>query len=361
VSDAAAEPSAGGDEPGAGRITRARALLLVAFAVAVTLALYLFVPRLAGLDETWQRIKQGSPAWLALAFGFELLSFGGYILLFRTVFADTADRIGWRASYEISMGGVVATRLLAAGGAGGIAFTAWALTRFGLGAREVAARMTAFLVLLYAVFMAALVVDGLGLWLGLIPGPAPFGLTVGAAILGGSAIVIALAMSATPRDLPARARESISEERPRLATVLKWLATVPATMGRGVRGAMRLARREPLRSLGGAIAWWGFDIATLWACFHAFGGTPAAGVIVLAYFVGMLGNLLPLPGGIGGVEGGMIGAFAAFGVNGGLALVAVLAYRGFAFWLPMVPGLIAYLTLRRTIRREGEATPSPAS
>ncbi|HLM31908.1 MAG TPA: hypothetical protein VK326_09645 [Solirubrobacterales bacterium] len=148
MSDAAAEPSAGGDEAGAGRITRARALLLVAFAVAVTLALYLFVPRLAGLDETWQRIKQGSPAWLALAFGFELLSFGGYILLFRTVFADTADRIGWRASYEISMGGVVATRLLAAGGAGGIAFTAWALTRFGLGAREVAARMTAFLVLL---------------------------------------------------------------------------------------------------------------------------------------------------------------------------------------------------------------------
>jgi hypothetical protein len=72
-------------------------------------------------------------------------------------------------------------------------------------------------------------------------------------------------------------------------------------------------------------------------------------VIVVAYFVGTLANTLPLPGGIGGVEGGMIGALAAFGVDPGLALIAVLAYRGFAFWLPIVPGAIAFLTLRRTV------------
>ena len=47
----------------------------------------------------------------------------------------------------------------------------------------------------------------------------------------------------------------------------------------------------------------------------------------MAYFVGMLGNLLPLPGGLGGVDGGMIGAFAAFGVDADLAVVAVLVYR----------------------------------
>ena len=58
----------------------------------------------------------------------------------------------------------------------------------------------------------------------------------------------------------------------------------------------------------------------------------------MAYFLGMLGNLLPLPGGIGGVDGGMIGAFIAFGVDSQLAIVAVLAYRGFSFWLPDDPG-----------------------
>ena len=68
----------------------------------------------------------------------------------------------------------------------------------------------------------------------------------------------------------------------------------------------------------------------------------------------MLGNLLPLPGGIGGVDGGMIGAFVAFGVDVGYAVVAVLTYRAFAFWLPTIPGAIAYLQLRRTRRALAE-------
>ena len=84
--------------------------------------------------------------------------------------------------------------------------------------------------------------------------------------------------------------------------------------------------------------WWGFDIAVLWACFKAFGEAPSFAVITVAYFVGMLANTLPLPGGVGGVDGGMVGALIAFGVEPELALIAVLAYRGFAFWLPIVPG-----------------------
>jgi putative heme transporter len=89
----------------------------------------------------------------------------------------------------------------------------------------------------------------------------------------------------------------------------------------------------------------------LWACFHAFGASPPKGVIVMSYFLGMLGNTLPLPGGIGGVDGGMIGAFTAFGVDVELSVIAVLAYRAFAFWLPTLPGAVAYLQLRRTVQR----------
>jgi uncharacterized protein (TIRG00374 family) len=103
--------------------------------------------------------------------------------------------------------------------------------------------------------------------------------------------------------------------------------------------------------LGGALGWWGFDIAVLWACLHAFGSPPTLAATVMAYFVGTLGNLLPMPGGIGGVEAGMIGALIGFGVAGGLAIVAVLAYRAFAFWLPLLPGTIAYVQLVRTVRR----------
>ena len=85
--------------------------------------------------------------------------------------------------------------------------------------------------------------------------------------------------------------------------------------------------------------------------FHAFGTPPPFTVIWMAYFIGTLGNLLPLPGGLGGVEGGMIGALVAFGVEFNLAVVAVLAYRGISFWLPSIPGAIAYLQLRRRVAR----------
>jgi len=125
-------------------------------------------------------------------------------------------------------------------------------------------------------------------------------------------------------------------------------ASAAGAVAAGIRGALALLRgRDP--ALIGAIGWWGFDIAVLWACFHAFGEPPPPAVLVMAYFTGMLGNLLPLPGGVGGVEGGMIAALIGFGVAGGLAVVAVLSYRAFAFWLPTIPGAIAYLQLRRTV------------
>jgi uncharacterized protein (TIRG00374 family) len=108
----------------------------------------------------------------------------------------------------------------------------------------------------------------------------------------------------------------------------------------------------------GTVGWWAFNIAVLYAAFRAFGSPPPLAVLIQAYFVGMLANLLPLPGGIGGVDGGMIGALVAFGVSGSLALVAVLVYRFFAFWLPTLPGTIAYFQLRRTVARwQGEGAP----
>ena len=99
----------------------------------------------------------------------------------------------------------------------------------------------------------------------------------------------------------------------------------------------------------GAVGWWYFDIAVLYACLRAFGAEASFAIVVMSYFVGQLGNLLPLPGGIGGVEGAMVGALVAFKVDAGLALVAVLSYRAFAFWLPTIPGAIAFIQLRRRV------------
>src|SRR3954468_8459668 len=328
-------------------LTRRRALLFGVFVASALAFLYFVLPRLAGLSETWHRLNQGDPWWLAIALGFECISFFGYVWLFRTVFVRGRSRIDWPASYEISMAGLAATRLFAAAGAGGIALTAWALRRSGMEARIVACRMVAFLGLLYTVYMLALVVFGLGLRWGIMPGPAPWGFTVVPAIFGAVALGIGALICLLPHDVERRLA-SWAEGGGRFAKLMARLVTIPASGASGLRTAARIIRdREP--GVLGAVLWWGFDIATLWACFHAFGESPPWAVIVMSYFVGMLANTLPLPGGIGGVDGGMIGTFIAFGVDGGLAVIAVLVFRAFAFWLPTLPGGVAYFQLRRTV------------
>ena len=330
-----------------------RRLLFFALFVASAIAfLYFVLPKLAGLQDTWNRAKTGAPGWLIVAGAFEIVSFGGYIVLFRTVFVRGYDRIDWKTSYQITMASLAATRLFAAAGAGGVVLTAWALRRSGMGRRLVACRMIAFIVLLYAVFMGSLVIFGLGLRTGIFPGEAPFGVTVIPAIFGAAVIVIALSLAFIPQDFERRLERWAGGSSERLAKWARRFASVPASVSSGVRTAIKLVRERHWGVLG-AVVWWGCDMATLWASLHAFGstGVPPFPVIVVAYFIGQLGNLLPLPGGIGGVDGGMIGAFIAFGVPGGLAVVSVLVYRGFSFWLPTIPGVIAYLQLRRTVAK----------
>jgi uncharacterized protein (TIRG00374 family) len=347
------------------RLTRRNVALGAVCIAAVVAFLYFVLPQLAGLDETWHRIEEGDPWWLLLAAVFTALSFGGYVLLFHHVYrvGSAAARVGVAESYQITMAALAATRLLAAGGAGGIALTAWALRRAGMRPRTVADRTVAFLVLTYAVYAAALVVFGLGLAAGILPGPSPWTLTVLPAVLAVVAMGFTLLLGLTPMDLERRL-EGWARGGGRLARVWQRLAALPVTMSAGVRIVLQEVRhRDP--AVLGAILYWAFNIAVLWAAFRAFGSAPPLGVLVMGYFVGMLGNLLPLPGGVGGVDGGMIGAFLAFGVDDGLAVVAVLTYRAFAFWLPTLPGAVAYLQLRRTVarwrtERRGASVPEPA-
>jgi uncharacterized protein (TIRG00374 family) len=327
-----------------------RGLLLgIAFVVVLVAFMYYGLPHLAGLESTWRRIETGDPWWLALAAAFTVLSFGGYVILFHAVYERGGVFLRVTESYQITMASLAATRVFAAGGAGGIALTAWAMRRAGMERREVADRAITFLVLTYVVYTLALVIFGYGLRLGILPGNAPFALTVVPATFALVAMILTLLIALTPPDLQRRVT-GYAERHGRFGRITKWLATLPATMSAGVRSAIaHLRSRDP--ALAGSVAFWAFNVAVLWASFRAFGEAPAWPVITMAYFVGMLGNLLPLPGGVGGVDGGMIGALIAFGVDGGLAVVAVLTYRAFAFWLPTIPGAIAFFQLQRTVAR----------
>jgi uncharacterized protein (TIRG00374 family) len=328
-------------------VTRRNVITLAGFLFASLAALYFLVPQLAGLDDTWARIERGRPLWMLAALVFTFGMFGGYVAMFRGVFVRAGvRRLDWRASYQITMAGLAASRLFAAGGAGGLVLTAWALRRSGMRKRTVADKTISFLVLTYFPYAVAVVVCGFGLHFGLFSGPAPLSLTFVPAVIALLLILIFFALAFVPTDLQVRLSHLRREGW--LGRLLQKLALAPATMSAGIRDAMEhLRSRDP--ALLGAILFWAFQIAVLWAAFHAFGNAPPLAVLVQGFFVGMLGNLLPLPGGVGGVEGGMVGAYTAFGTSFELALVAVLVFRAFTFWLPLLPGVVAFFRLRRTV------------
>lgn len=335
------------ENPGFLQRHRRAAITTVGGAIVVGF-IYYVVPQIAGLGPTLRRLRAGNTWWLALGVFLEAVSIAGQVVLFRGVFSQSQTRIGWRASYQITMAGGVATKVLATAGAGGVALTVWALRASGLASAEVATGMVCFEILTYAVYMAALAIAGFGLWLGVFAGSAPVGVTLVPAMFGAAVILAVLSMLfAEPpveRFLLARAERS----KGRAQRWWRRAASLPRSLNEGLRASLRMVRRRD-RSLTGAIAGWGFDIGALWAAFHAFGHSPPGAVLVMGYYVGTLANTLPLPGGIGGVEGGMIGSFFAFGVNGSLAVLAVLAYRTISYWLPTVPGAIAYFRLRRSV------------
>ena len=143
---------AGGDA--AHLVTRRRALLFGVFVIVSLALLYVVLPQLAGW-HTLARMNEGDVWWIAIAIVLELLSIASYIAIFQGRPRAARSPINWRESYLIMMAGLAATRLFAAGGAGGVAVTVWALRRSGMERREVAQRMIAFLVLLYGVYMGS--------------------------------------------------------------------------------------------------------------------------------------------------------------------------------------------------------------
>ena len=347
--------------------TRRRLATSVIVVAVILVALYFVLPELAGLDDALRRLENADPVWITIALGLNLLSFAAYIALFRgilggrSVTPKVSERIDWRTSYQVTLAGLAATRLFSAGGAGGIALTYWALRRAGMGARETASRMVAFLVLLYTVYLGALVVCGILLRVGVFPGPSPVGMTIVPAALAGVALLILFAVSLIPADLERIvARWAQGHRRVRLA---RRIASIPATIATGTRVALSLLRHPSsgLLAVVGAVGFWAANIAVLWACFHAFGESVPQAVLIQGFFIGMAANLLPFfPGGVGSVDAGMIAAFLAFGEPSSAVFVSVLAYRVIAFWLPIPPGIFAYFQLRRTVARwRGEDAPRP--
>ena len=324
-----------------GRRTLVRVALTVALFGVVVFAVDQLVP------GARHRLARASPGWLGVAAGLELLACAGYVLLFQTVFSRAPWLIRLRRGAQIALGELGAFAITPTG-LGGPAVRVWGLRAGAMPWRVLIVRSISHGAIFNLPYAVAAVVLGAGVSLELLPGHAPvltalapLALVVAACVLYGAAAWFGR-------------RGSSSGDSPRRGWVLSALGTIPE----GIADFLVLMRRR--RPLLGAIGWWAGDCAALWAAFQAVGGRPALSVLILAYMLGQLGNTLPLPGGVGGVEPLMLGIFSASGVNLGLAAAAVICYRTIALGTQGILGSAAFVSLASDLRRERRSRPGSA-
>jgi uncharacterized membrane protein YbhN (UPF0104 family) len=298
-------------------------------------ALALIVFLAPGLGEVRDRLEGASPGWIALAVALEGLSCLSYVVLFKPLFCP---RMPWRTSFEIGSSELAMGSIVPASGAGGLALGAWILHQGGMPADQIARRSVAFFLLKSSVNFAAVAVLGTLMAVGVV-GPHQ-SLLLTAFPAAGAAIVMAVVLylpKLGPGPVPG----------PDASRVRRLLASARQAIVGGIAEAVQILRVRDRQVLLGALGYWAFDNAVLWATFHAIGTSPEISIVLMGYLIGQLGGLLPLPGGLGGIDGGLLGTLVLYGVPVAPTAAAVLAYRLILFWLPLVVGAIAFLSLRR--------------
>jgi len=316
-----------------------RLLRRTAQIVAALVVLGLVVLLAPGLGDVRDVLAGASPGWVLLAVALEGLSCVSYVFLFRPIFCQNMP---WRTSWEIGLSEVGAGSIVPASGVGGLALGAWILSEGGMPAERIASRSVAFFLIKSSVNFLAVAVLGTLLFVGVLgPELSPW-LTLAPAIAAMLAIGVVLIVP----------RFGIGEEPPEYVgrfTRAIWHARKALIGGTGE--AVQIVRSRNRLVLVGAIGYWAWDNAVLWATFHALGHSPPITIILMGYLIGQLGGLLPLPGGLGGIDGGLIGTLIVYGTPAAATAGAVLIYRVILFWVPLLAGAVAFISLRRALNQ----------
>jgi uncharacterized membrane protein YbhN (UPF0104 family) len=309
----------------------------------IGLAVALLVLSGPGLGDLRSRLAHASPAWLCAGVGFEALSALMYVVIFRAVFCPT---MRWGLSYQIGMAEQGANSVLSVSGMGGLALGAWALRRGGMSTAQIGRKSVAFFFLTSLANVASVIVFAALFLAGAFHGDRDPVLTYGfgAAALLATALVLALPswLQRGTAEVPA------ADDVGRLAVARRFARD---SLGQGLRDAFDLLRRRSPGVLIGSFGTMGFDLAVLGVCFLALGGAPPLGVLVLGYLIGQLGGNLPLPGGIGGLDVGLIGTLALYHQPLAATTGAVLLYHAILVWVPGLLGSVAFVQLRHTLQR----------
>ncbi|MDX6647396.1 MAG: putative heme transporter [Miltoncostaeaceae bacterium] len=314
-----------------------RPLLIILLALLLGGGTVALIGKAANYDTLLDAVREADKRWLVLCFAGELLAYAGYILAYR----DCARVDGgpvlefWLATRVVIAGFgafVVATS------AGGLAVDYWALRKAGQSRHQAIARVLGLNTLEWLVLGVAAWTASLVLFIGLGP-DVPLGLTltwlvvVPLCIAGGWWV-----SSPGRRERLTRIAEGAGRLRTAFADAVAGVVLVRRVVGRPTR--------YPAGVLGFPCYWAGHMLC-LYGGLRAFDARVGLPALILGFASGYAASALPLPaGGSGGIEGGMTFALTAVGVPLAPALLGVVAYRIFTFWLPMVPALAVLPTLR---------------
>jgi uncharacterized membrane protein YbhN (UPF0104 family) len=314
------------DEAKASRRLRG-GLISLGFLVALVVGLALAVPSLHGVAHTVEHMSSG---YVLLGVMLEVLSCVGYVVAFLWVFDRAPIVFGARVALsQLAFGAAVSV-----GGATSIAAGGLLLVERGGSPGRVAERSAVLFLLVSAVNVLTLAVAGLGVGLGIFQGPQDPVLTL---VPGAICALVFLAVLALPW---ASDRLLSDQHTGRLAG---WMRVVAGVI-RSAAGYLFSLNWRLIPTFG--FLW--FDIGVLVVCFAAIGPIPPLWVIVLAYQIGYLSNLVPVPGGIGVLDASFIGMFALYGVSPTSAAAATVVYHAISLWVPLMWGTIAFLRLRLT-------------
>ena len=309
-------------------------ILLVAGALALAAAMGL--ADMAGYSRLVDAVQDVVPKWFAVCFGGQVVAYFGYVLAVRDIARVDGGPL---LSFRLSMRTVVAGFgvFAATHAAGGFSVDYWTFRRSGLRRPEALARVLALGALEYTVLAPAALVCAVVLlfgtgghvqhamtypWLAVVPG-----------------VLAALWVSSPKR----AARLSDPGDGGRLR---QWLAHMVA----GIVKLRALLTKPTLHWPGllGVSLYWLGDIACLWAALKIYNAELSTPALILAYATGYVAPRRSLPaGGAGLVEVMMTFALVWVGVPLAPALLGVVTYRLFNFWLPVIPAFAALPAVRR--------------
>jgi uncharacterized membrane protein YbhN (UPF0104 family) len=302
-------------------------LISLAILVALVVGLLLAVP---GLHQVAHEVTHMAILLVLAAIVLEILSCFCYIIAFLQVFERAPIRLGARVALsELAFGAAVSV-----GGAGSVAVGAWLLVERGANPGRVAERSAVLFLLTSAVNVITLALVGLATWVGILPGSRNIWLTLVPGLVG---VIVFFAFLALPHFVD---RLLGDRTEGRAVTVLRGTAE-------SVRDTAAILFRPDWRLIG-AFGYLWFDIAVLELCFQAAGGNPPLSTLVLAYQIGYLSNFVPIPGGIGVLDGSFVGMFALYHVNASIATAATVVYHAISLWVPAMWGSVAFLLLRKS-------------